>query len=236
MAVKIAHEIRNPLGSIELFASILKKDLENFGELKTLAEHVSSGVKSINNIISNLLLFIRPEQRPDFKLIDIHDFLDDSLFFSGHLLNSNGGIDVTTCFPSEPLTILGDTELLKQACLNVILNCIQAMPDVGKLTVSVRKTKGENRNEDLAEIRFDDTGIGISRDDKHKIFDPFFTTKKRGTGLGLPIVHNIVKLHGGSVDINSTEGGGTVCIFTLPLINAKTGQNGVEAGCSHSRY
>ena len=223
IAVKIAHEIRNPLGSIELFATVLKKDLEDFGELKELAEHISSGVKSINNIISNLLLFIRPQQKPNFQTIDIYDPLNDSLFFSTHLVNSNNGIDIITKYYHEPLMVYADSELLKQIFLNLILNAIQAMPYGGKLTISTRKINSRSKKY-LAEIRFADTGTGISKADMLRIFDPFFTTKKSGTGLGLAIFHNITEAHGGAVDINSSEGEGTVCTVTLPLLSSRVGK------------
>jgi PAS domain S-box-containing protein len=219
IAVKIAHEIRNPLGSIELFATVLKKDLKDFEELKALAGHISSGVKSINNVISNLLLFIRPQQKPNFQTIDIYDSLNDSLFFSSHLVNSNNGIDIITRYYSKPLMVYADSELLKQIFLNLILNAIQAMHHGGKLTISTRKLNGRSKK-DLAEIRFADTGTGISKADMLRIFDPFFTTKKRGTGLGLAIVHNITEAHGGAIDINSSEGKGTVCTVTLPLLGS----------------
>ena len=217
MAVKIAHEIRNPLGSIELFSSTLKKDLKDYGESRVLAEHISSGVKSINSIISNLLLFIRPEKKAGFQIIDLHDPLKDSLFFSGHLIKSNRGIEVITNYHPEPLLVLGDLELLKQMYLNLILNAIQSMKKGGKLTISVKQLNCPKNNSSLAEIRFMDTGIGVSKADMPRIFDPFFTTKKRGTGLGLAIVHNIIKMHDGSIDITNSERGGTVCIVTLPL-------------------
>jgi PAS domain S-box-containing protein len=219
IAIKIAHEIRNPLGSIELFATVLKKDLKDFEELKALAGHISSGVKSINNVISNLLLFIRPQQKPNFQTIDIYDSLNDSLFFSSHLVNTDNGIDIITRYYSKPLMVYADSELLKQIFLNLILNAIQAMPHGGKLTISSRKLNGRSKK-DLAEIRFADTGTGISKADMLRIFDPFFTTKKRGTGLGLAIVHNITEAHGGAVDINSSEGKGTVCTVTLPLLGS----------------
>ncbi len=162
IAVKIAHEIRNPLGSIELFATVLKKDLEDFEELKTLAGHISSGVKSINNIISNLLLFIRPQQKPDFQTIDVYDSLNDSLFFSSHIVNSINGINIITRYYPEPLMVYADSELLKQLFLNLILNAVQAMPHGGKLTISTRKLNGRSRK-DFARIIFADTGTGISK-------------------------------------------------------------------------
>ena len=223
MAAKIAHEIRNPLGSIQLFASTLAKDLEGTSDSKALAEHIASGVKSINNIISNLLLFIRPDQKTDFRIIDIHDSLKDSLFFSNHLIGSGETIEVVTRFASRPLPVRGDPELLKQTYLNLILNAIQAMPDGGNLTISTRKITTKDKNAHAAEIRFADTGCGISEADMPRVFDPFFTTKERGTGLGLPIVHNIIKLHGGTIDISSSKKEGTRCILTLPLWEGKHG-------------
>jgi PAS domain S-box-containing protein len=218
MAVKIAHEIRNPLGSIELFASTLKKDLKSHEESRVLAGHISSGVKSINSIISNLLLFIRPEQKEGFQVIDLHDPLKDSLLFSDHLIKSNKGIEVITKYYPDPLMVLGDLELLKQMYLNLILNAIQSMKKGGTLTISIKQLNSPKKISSFAEIRFIDTGTGISKADMPKIFDPFFTTKKRGTGLGLAIVHNIIKMHDGSIDITNSERGGTVCIVTLPLI------------------
>lgn len=217
MAVKIAHEIRNPLGSIELFASTLKKDLEDFEEPKLLSEHISSCVKSINSIISNLLLFMRPEQKGGFRISDLHDPLKDSLFFSDHVIQSNEHKVITSYHP-EPLMVLGDSELLKQMYLNLILNAVQSMPGDGKLMISTKKIECAQNGPDFAEIKFMDTGTGISKAVMPRIFDPFFTTKTRGTGLGLAIVHNIIKLHGGSIDIRNSKKDGAVCIVTLPLV------------------
>ncbi len=219
MAVKIAHEIRNPLGSIELFATILKKELDDFEELKTLAGHISSGVQCINNIISNILMFMRPDQIPDFKPVDICNILDDSLFFSHHIIKSNSSIEVIKRYASKSLMIRADSELLKQMSLNIILNAIQAMPDGGTLRVSCIKVANDNDKErDCVEIRFTDTGTGISKEDMPKIFDPFFTTKKKGTGLGMSIVNNIINVHDGTIKINSSKSKGTECIVTLPIM------------------
>jgi PAS domain S-box-containing protein len=216
MAVKIAHEIRNPLGSIELFSTMLSDDLQEFEDLKALAEHISSGVKSINNIVSNLLLFIRPDQQPEHQVLDVHEALHDSLFFAGHLIDAHNSLNLTVELADHPLTICGDLELLKQIFLNLILNAIQAMPNGGNLRISTRKILG-HQGIRWAEIRFADTGCGITQIDLPKVFDPFYTTKKKGTGLGLTIVHNITKMHGGSIDISSCEAQGTDCVVTLPL-------------------
>ncbi len=216
MAVKIAHEIRNPLGSIELFASVLSKELASDNDKKVIAEHISSGVRSINNIITNLMLFIRPEQQPDMQVMDVHVPLKDSLFFAEHQIKTNSSIEVVTCFAPHELRILGDLELLRQVALNLILNAIQAMPDGGQLRISTRESKDAG-DRATAEIRFTDSGCGIQKKNMERIFDPFFTTKQRGTGLGLAIVHNITKAHGGSIDIQSFPEQGTECIVTFPL-------------------
>lgn len=216
MAVRIAHEIRNPLGSIELFATMLIADLEEFDDLKALAEHISSGVKSINNIVSNLLLFIRPDEQLDLQVLDIHEALNDSLFFAGHLFDAHDGIEVVTDLSDENLFVQGDLELLKQVFLNLILNAIQAMPHGGQLHISSHKIDGQQHSRWI-EVHLTDTGSGIAPPDLQKIFDPFFTTRKRGTGLGLTIVHNIIKMHGGSIDITSSIEDGTRCVLSLPL-------------------
>jgi PAS domain S-box-containing protein len=216
MAVRIAHEIRNPLGSIELFATMLMDDLKEYEDLKTLAEHISSGVKSINNIVSNLLLFVRPDQQLDQQVLDIHEALKDSLFFAGHIFDAHDGIEVVTDMSDENLFVRGDLELLKQVFLNLILNAIQAMSAGGQLRISSHKINGQ-QGTDWAEVHLSDTGCGIERTDLQKIFDPFFTTRKKGTGLGLTIAHNIIKMHGGSIDINSRRAEGTQCIVSLPL-------------------
>ncbi|MGD1969575.1 MAG: ATP-binding protein [Desulfobacterales bacterium] len=215
MAARIAHEIRNPLGSIELFSTMLIADLQEFEELKTLAEHISAGVKSINNIVSNLLLFMRPDQQLDEQVFDVHEALKDSLFFAGHLLDAQDGIEVQTELTVESLFIRGDLELLKQVFLNLILNAIQAMSGGGRLYISSHKTNGLSGSY-LAEVHLVDNGCGIAKADLPKVFDPFYTTRKKGTGLGLTIVHNIIKMHGGSIDITSSAEG-TKCVVSLPL-------------------
>ncbi len=225
MAVKIAHDIRNPLGSIELFASLLKKDVEGDEDKKMIVEHISSGVRSINHIISNLLLFMRPEQLPEMQVLDLHAPLKDSLFFAENLISSESSIVVETDFAGQALNICGDSELLSQVILNLILNAIQAMPDGGRLALSTRKAR-DSQGCDMAEMRIADTGCGIPTQNLDQIFDPFFTTKMRGTGLGLSIVHNITQAHGGSVDIQSSPDAGTECIIAFPLCPAAVNQKG----------
>lgn len=238
MAAGIAHEIRNPLGSIELFASILKKELANDGDKKRLVEHISSGVKNMDHIISNILLFTK-SPRPVCRRYDVHRFLEDILLFLDNMIRHNE-IRLIKRYNSQHLTGCGDLELLKQVFLNIILNAIQAMPDGGDIIISTimvgemssvvdpssEDIKGEMGRDKGSGIMISvaDSGCGIPKDNIDRIFDPFFTTKDRGTGLGLAIVHNIVKFHDGTVEIESKEGKGTTFTITLPLLGKVNGE------------
>ena len=231
IAVSIAHEIRNPLGAIELFASLLKKDLKNHKDASRLIDHISSGVKSLDQIISNLLLFTR-RQKLALQNMDMQKYLDDSLLFISHIMKQSN-IKLVKKYCSSPPIIQGDVELLKQVFLNIVFNAVQSMRDGGTLTISTRTTNeglrsGRSKsdicnlrirpdNNRFAEISFADTGVGISEVDKEKIFNPFFTTKDRGTGLGLAIVHNILESHGGSIDVESKLKKGSIFTILLPL-------------------
>ncbi|RLC30324.1 MAG: PAS domain-containing sensor histidine kinase [Deltaproteobacteria bacterium] len=217
MAAEIAHEIRNPLGSIELFATTLKKDLSDSPELQRLVEHISRSVRKMNNSISNLLMFIRPHQRPCFRIKDIHGPLTNALLFSSDLLKSDNPVEVVTHYATEPLTARIDPDLLQQALLNLILNALQAMPRGGELRISTTRRIHPRSGSGVAEIQIRDSGSGVCEKNLARIFDPFFTTKKKGTGLGLAIVHNILSIHGGDIDVESFPEQGTLCTVTIPL-------------------
>jgi signal transduction histidine kinase len=110
--------------------------------------------------------------------------------------------------------------LLKQVFLNIILNAFQAMPGGGALEIETRMIGDAENLPDvgsLVDVRFSDTGVGIPAEHLAKIFDPFFSTREKGSGLGLAIVHSIIDMHGGSIDVESREGGGTIVSVMLPL-------------------
>lgn len=217
MAANIAHEIRNPLGSIELFASLLLKNLQERKDQERVSQIISS-VKNVDNKISNLLMFTR-KQSPKMEKIDLRAILKEVLNFSEQIMEQ-GDIEVSLVGKNDPLYILGDAEMIKQVFLNIILNAQQSMPDGGTLCIKSTISAGGVMPGELpaVEIVFQDSGSGIPEENLSRIFDPFFSTKEGGAGLGLAIVHNIISQHNGAITVeNSLQGGAKVCI-SFPLL------------------
>ncbi len=221
MAAGIAHEIRNPLGSIELFASLLKKDLKGKPEQEDLVRHIRAGVQNMDRIISTLLLFAKSAQ-PSRQQCDIDLLLTECLEGINNV-SIPKNIKVTRKSSQSTLLANGDRDLLRQVFPNLINNAIQAMPNGGELKLITQKSSLTNRTmENGSEVRqyisvtITDNGIGMSADDLAKIFNPFFTTKDKGTGLGLAISHNIIKAHQGTIDAISEEGKGTSFTVKIP--------------------
>ncbi|MFQ5449540.1 MAG: nitrogen regulation protein NR(II) [Nitrospinaceae bacterium] len=221
MAAGIAHEIRNPLGSIELFASLLKKDLEQDEEKSHLVEHICSGVKNMDRIISTLLLFAK-SPRPSRQKCDTNELLSSLLDGSPDIVVP-GNIKIDRRFGKGEMLVKGDSELLRQVFINLIRNGIQAMPEGGvlrlateKVTVSTHPSGPDPDRPQFITIIVTDTGGGIAPGHLMKIFNPFFSTKDKGTGLGLSISHNIIKAHQGTIDAESEEGKQTSFIVKLP--------------------
>jgi len=215
-AANLAHEIRNPLGSIELFASLLKKDMKEKKNRERVS-HIISSVRDMDNKISNLLLFAR-DRKPPMERVNVHNALKEVIAFSEQIIKKGNVLLTVTYEDADPI-IVGNAEMLKQIFLNLMLNALQAMPEGGSLHIRTRIFngwyEGESPGSNL-EIRFTDTGCGIPDENIKKIFNPFFTTKGKGAGLGLAIVHNIVNIHGGSIDVENNNGGGTVFNIIFP--------------------
>jgi PAS domain S-box-containing protein len=217
MAANIAHEIRNPLGSIELFASLLLKNLREKKDQERVVQIISS-VKNVDNKISNLLMFTR-KQSPTMKKIDLHRILTEVLDFSEQIMEQ-GGIDISVKYAGDQTFIAGDADMIKQVFLNIILNAQQAMPDGGTLNIRAITTAAGIIPEEssIAEIIFQDSGPGIPEENLSRIFDPFFSTKQGGAGLGLAIVHNIVSQHNGSINVENSLHGGAIVNISFPLL------------------
>lgn len=210
MAASLAHEIRNPLGGIELIASNLNKNLRGDMRARKMAEDICSGVASLNHIVTNILQFARVE-KPEMTRISPCDAIDDAIISALHLIERSG-IQLRKDFRSSS-AVMGNRELMKQAFLNIILNSVQAMEEGGSLHISM-----ENSDNGKVKIIFKDTGGGMAPIVINSAFEPFYSTKERGSGLGLAIVHNIIDAHGGTVEIKSERGHGTKLAVCFPKV------------------
>lgn len=209
MAAKIVHEIRNPLCSIELFATMLEKEIKE-ASLKELAKGIATGVSNLNNILTNMLFFARPH-RPSMKIVNLREIIEESLNMLSALIETRNVTIEKNLFDSF---ISCDTELLKQVMMNLIVNALQAMPDEG--TIKVSMIYDESHDNEVLIVEITDTGIGIKKEFLEKIFDPFFSTKDRGTGLGLTIASNIMQSLGGFIKVRSEEGKGSTFSLYFP--------------------
>lgn len=214
MVGRIAHEIRNPLGSIELFASMLRRGLDGARDLKAYADHISAAVHAMDRLLTNLLLYIRPKP-PRARWHDAARVVRETLALAAHA-TVNGRIATRTRCDARAPRVWCDGLQIKQALLNLILNAIQAMPDGGVLTVTVQPDHTSCGHGSGVRIAVSDTGQGIDPAHRSRIFDPFFTTKETGTGLGLAIVHAIVEAHRGHIEVESAAGRGTTFSLVLP--------------------
>ena len=214
MVGRIAHEIRNPLGSIELFASMLRRDLNGVPALRGYAEHISSSVHMMNRLLTNLLLYTKPDcSHGEWHKTEV--LMLDALTLAAHAV-ANTRIDIRLDVDPGAARIWCDAGQMKQVLLNLILNSIHAMPGSGTLTLSATLTEEQAPGGPALRLSVSDTGVGIPAAQRSRIFDPFFTTRDDGTGLGLAIVHAIVDAHRGRIDVESVEGRGTTLTIVLP--------------------
>ena len=213
MVGRIAHEIRNPLGSIELFASMLRRDLHGLPSLRGYAEHISSSVHMMNRLLTNLLLYTKPDCSHG-EWHETEKLMVDALTLAAHAV-AQTKIDIRLDVNPHASRMWCDAGQMKQVLLNLILNSIHAMSGGGTLTLSATLTE-EKTGRAAFRLSVSDTGVGIPAAQRSRIFDPFFTTRDEGTGLGLAIVHAIVEGHRGRIDVESVEGRGTTFTMVFP--------------------
>lgn len=209
--LNIAHLMRSPLSAIQIFAELLKQDLDN--DKQSMIDDILASVYSLDAVLCNLLSFAQPIN-PDKQQVDIIDILEDSLSFAMPAINHHG-ILLERQYSQSKLNCCADTEQLKQVFLNLILNAIQAMPNGGLLHISIDYSP----NYKYINIEITDSGVGIPKEFMERIFTPFFTTKEGGTGLGLSVVYKIIQAHYGRIQINSIYGKGTTVSIKLPVGN-----------------
>jgi signal transduction histidine kinase len=212
LAVEVAHEIRNPLGGLELFASLLREpDLTNL-EREQYLDNISIGIRSLNTILSNMLSFSRqPEPVP--APVDVAEVLHEIAAFMAPLMKQR---DIRLCEDyQDRRAIQADRDMLRQVFTNLLLNALEALPQGGRVQL------GTFAKRNAVAVRIKDNGIGIPKELREVVFTPRFTTTRKGNGLGLAIVQRIVEVHSGRIQLRSERGRGTEFILTFPM-----GENG----------
>ncbi len=214
MVGRIAHEVRNPLGSVELFASMLRQDLAHDAVLHGYTEHISMAVKAMDRLLSNLLTYTRPAN-PQRAWHATEGLVRDSLTLAAHAL-TDGAVETVVSLDEAPPNIWCDGPQLRQVLVNLILNAVEAMDDGGRLTLTVSDQLRSAHESPVVRLTVTDTGRGIEPEHRSRIFDPFFTTRDEGTGLGLAIVHALVEGHDGRIEVESVPGSGTTVTVMIP--------------------
>lgn len=207
MAANIAHDIRNPLGSIELFASLLERDLQKNDSGMKLTRSIIKGVRTINSIITNILIFTK-EIQLEKKEHHIADIVDDVILYMQHLMRDKNIKFINRI--NEDHLILCDMELCKQVVMNLVHNAIDAVGEKGEIIME------SFQDGVLSGFTVRDNGTGVSPEMRKKLFIPFQTTKAKGTGLGLAIVYKIIKAHEGNINVDSDGRSFTVFRVEMP--------------------
>ncbi|GIX07166.1 MAG: hypothetical protein KatS3mg115_1569 [Candidatus Poribacteria bacterium] len=236
VAVTIAHEIRNPLGAIQLRAEMLREGGLSPQEQSRAYDTIFSAIKLMDTTIANLLQFSRPKEM-DARYQNLAPLLDQALTLAEHAIRLHH-VQVIRDYPPLGLMAQVDGSQFLKAVLNLLLNAVQAMEGspVRCLRLSAQRQEGDGSNSGpfqgrpWVEIAVADTGCGIPPEMVEKVFTPFFTTKDHGVGLGLPIVHNIVEAHGGRIRVESQPGEGTTFRLILPVYRPSRDENFTAAG------
>ncbi len=213
MAAELAHEVRNPLGSIRLFASMLGDDLADRPEEQEMAERILSATSGLEGTVSNLLAFANPSEG-SWQTIDLREIAEDVCALLAPACSVRG-VELRGPDRRGPCWVEGDGEGMRQVLLNLLGNALSATEQNGKITVDVTLQDREAR------LTVEDDGCGIAAEDLPRVFDPFFSRNENGTGLGLSIVHGIVERCGDRIALHSRKGEGTRAELTLPVRPAR---------------
>ena len=220
LSAGLAHEIRNPLASINFNVQLIEKHLEGDQNARSIMRDTFEGIERIKVLVKRVLDFTRTGT-PSFSSGDMHESINDALeLVAPQIRNKNIAIKKDYAENMGPLVF--DPQQMQQVFVNLLLNATEATPEGGLIEIRSAAEKVRNRGEDAFVVTVTDNGQGISPDNVSKIFDPFFTTKPEGTGLGLSIVHKILEQHEASIDIKSQENKGSSFSLRFPTKRALT--------------
>ena len=212
LAAGVAHEVRNPLNSLQINLGILEQELlellpDRDAHVFTVVRKIAGEIKRLDDFVSEFLRFARPP-RLNVERLPVRPLLTDLAAFLAPEFSKKGvALELDL---GGPDTAWIDGFQLKQAILNLVLNALQATSAGGHVVV---RTSGDRRR---LVVAVSDDGEGMEAEVRDKAFTPFFTTREEGTGLGLPLVRRVADQHGGSIEISSTPGAGTSVTLLFP--------------------
>jgi signal transduction histidine kinase len=209
LAAGIAHEIRNPLGSIQGSLEILRKDYKVEDSKYEFLNILLKEVARLNKVITDFLNYARPAL-PNLIETDINQLISETVLILSSQV-AKKGVGLKTELDKNLPRIKADPSQLKQAFINLILNSLEAIEGNGQVLISTLQDKSKLM------VKFRDTGKGMSEETKGKIFTPFFSTKENGAGLGLGTVERIVQNHKGEIKVESYLGKGTTFTLIFPV-------------------
>jgi signal transduction histidine kinase len=230
-AAQLAHEIKNPLGSIRLGVEMLRDHVVSDDALKTIGL-VERGIHHLNKLVVDVTQFSR-RRRLDRSEAELHELIDSSIeLVTDRVLDKETPIEKN--FAPDVIRGNWDVEQLREVFVNLLANAIDASEPKSAVRISTAPVASDSGARSIAaagrvggdrvRILITDFGAGMDQKTQARLFEPFFTTKKRGTGLGLSIVRQIIDLHGGTIEVESALGTGTTFRIELPLDRSDTGQ------------
>ncbi|MFP4104616.1 MAG: sensor histidine kinase [Phycisphaerae bacterium] len=215
LAGGLAHEIKNPLSTINVNLSLLAEDLERYTDeehqraLRRL-HHLQDEANRLREILDDFLRFAGKYELA-LQPVDLRLLVEQLTDFFLPQAGAAGAV-MRTSLPDKPIRAEVDTNLLKQALFNLLINAVQAMPEGGELLIRLTEDRGH------AQLEVIDTGTGIEPEQLEKIWEVYHSTKKGGTGLGLPTTRRIIHEHRGNIRVESEQGKGTRFIIRLPQL------------------
>jgi signal transduction histidine kinase len=215
VATLLAHEIRNPLGSLELFAGLLADALANQEELQPWINHLQAGLRSLAATVNNVLNF-HSQPAVQLRPVDLGRLLGETVEFLRPLARQKE-MSIEWQAPHAAVSVLADPSRLQQAFFNLALNAFRAMKAGGTLSISVEPQDEGSPLPTSATVTFADQGVGIRAENLQKIFEPGFTTQSGSPGLGLAVTRKVIEQHGGTICVDSHAGQGTTFTLALPI-------------------
>lgn len=212
LAAGVAHEVNNPLGGLQNFVKMMKKEPENVLQNREFLDLMSEGLKRIEIIVKQLMTFSRPYST-HMSNHRLNEIVENSLRFVDHRIKESG-VHLKKELSLDLPEIYGDADNISQVLINIIVNALDSISKGGNLII---KTGYCDFHPSSIQVAITDTGSGIPEEILNKIFNPFFTTKEMGSGLGLAISKRIVDDHNGNIVVKSNPGEGTTFYVCLPV-------------------